>query len=48
VVVWICLTPGVALLGGVDLLEEVWLCEGGQGDLSLNQVEATLFLAAFR
>lgn len=29
----ICLAPGVALIEGVALLEEVCHCEGGLGDL---------------
>jgi hypothetical protein len=46
-VAWICSTQGVALLGGVALLEEVCNCWGEQRDLPPNHMRASLLLSAF-
>ena len=46
-VVWICLTQGVALLGGVALLEEVCHCWGGLWDLPPSFLEVSFLLSAF-
>jgi hypothetical protein len=46
VVVWICLTQRMVLLGGMDLLEEVCHYRGGLWDCPIH-LEDSLFLALF-
>jgi hypothetical protein len=48
VIVWICLARGVALFGGVALLELVCHCGRGLWDPHPNSLEVSIQLAAFR